>query len=452
MRTSNDFDGPSVRPRHVFAILFLAMAARVNGQPAPQVAPAPNAPAITPVFTLTGEMRTRSEWDRPGGGVATDVFTLLRSRLGVRVDAGQRVRLVAQVQDSRVLGTDNNPAAATAGSFGLHQGYVELYAPWRRADVVIRAGRQEVALGNERLVGVVNWSNVGRSFDGARVSLTPAAAKPGAEAWGVSGFAATVEERGRHFGQATSASNASHVADHVVLGVFASGALTSQAVAELTLLADEAGRYRGYVNANRTTLHGRVRLSKIAGLSIDVEGALQTGHQLDSSAAALGRRQNVRAWMTGARIGTPAGKTAPATLTVGADILSGDDSAHDARYSAFNTLYASNHAYYGLMDVIGEPAATTRERGLTDALATASYRVSASLRPRVELHRFTLASGSDRDLGWEGDLVLPFRLSPAATMDVGYGAFRAGRAAPSVALGANSTVKSWAYLSLRAGF
>jgi hypothetical protein len=448
MQTTNDSDGRMARSRYAMAMLLVALAVRVDAQPAPQGGTPSNAPALTPVITLTGEMRTRSEWDRPGGGIATDVFTLLRSRLGVRVDAAQRVRLVAQVQDSRVLGAEGTPAAATAGSFGLHQGYVELYAPWRRSDVVIRAGRQEVALGNERLVGVVNWSNVGRSFDGARVTFTPSGGAPGTESWSVSGFAATVEERGRHFGGTV----ANPAPDHIVLGLFASRPVSRGTVAELTLLADEAGRYRGYVNANRTTVHGRVRSPRLAALSLDIEGALQVGHQVDSSAAGLGRRQPVRAWMMGARVGTPTKNATRGTLVVGVDVLSGDDSAHDERYSTFNTLYASNHAFYGLMDVIGEPAASTRERGLTDALAVASWRVSGSLRPRAELHRFALASGRDRPLGWEGDVVLPFRLSPAATMDIGYGAFRADRGAPTIGLGAKSTTKSWAYLSLRAGF
>ena len=454
MQTTIDSGGLSLRPLRALTVMLVAMTVRVHAQPAPQSGAASSASAVTPVITLSGEMRTRSEWDRPGSGVPADMFTLLRSRLGVQVDAAQRVRIVAQVQDSRVLGAEGNPAAATAAAFGLHQGYVELHAPWRRSDIVIRAGRQEVALGNERLVGVVNWSNLGRSFDGARVTFTPAGGKPDAEPWGVSVFAATVEERGRHFGSAasTSATASTHTSDHIVIGLFASRTLSSRIAGEMTMLADESGRYRGFTKANRTTMHGRVRAPIIAGLSVDVEGAMQLGHQVDSSALALGRRQKVRAWMTGARIATSTGNAVRGALTIGVDVLSGDDSAHDAQYSTFNTLYASNHAFYGLMDVIGEPAATTRERGLTDVLAIASWRVSSSLRPRAELHRYALATGSERHLGWEGDVVLPIRISPAATMDIGYGTFRAGRGAPQIGLGANSTVKSWAYLSLRAGF
>src|SRR5690606_22845165 len=35
----------------------------------------------------------------------------------------------------------------------------------------LRLGRQELAYGNERLVGAVGWSNVGRSFDAALLRL-----------------------------------------------------------------------------------------------------------------------------------------------------------------------------------------------------------------------------------------------------------------------------------------
>lgn len=419
------------------------------------------APALqaqsSPVVTFSGEMRTRSEWDKPAGPGIADIFTLLRSRLGARVDAAKGVRLLIQVQDSRVLGAEGNPAAAAIESFDLHQGYLELYSPWRHSNVALRAGRQEIALGNERLIGAANWTNTGRAFDGLRLTLTQATLKSGGAGWDITAFGATVEERGRHFGQSTSTSTAStpaeaRVADHIVVGAYGARALPARAVAELTLLGDEAGRYRGFTNANRTTLHARLRSPRVSIVSADVEGALQFGHQTDSSAAGAGRRQDVHAWMGAVRIGTPVSENMRGSLTLGADALSGDDTPHDTRYSAFSTLYATNHQYYGLQDAIGDPAASTREHGLVDALAIATWRVSSMVRPRAELHRFTLASASERDLGWEADVVFPVRLSAAASMDVGFSTLRAGKAAPALGIGAEKSYRNWAYASLRAGF
>jgi hypothetical protein len=43
-------------------------------------------------------------------------------------------------------------------------------------------------------------------------------------------------------------------------------------------------------------------------------------------------------------------------------------------------------------------------------------------------------------------------MSSAATVELGYTLFRAERAAPLAGLGADGSVRHWAYLQLRAGF
>src|SRR5512132_2039521 len=112
--------------------------------------PPPAAAAAMPTIPITffGEVRTRSEYDRPGGAVAADAFTYLRTRFGARIDAAPGARIVLQLQDSRVLGAEGNATTPAPDAFDLHQGYVELSAPWRRVAVGVRAGRQEIALAN----------------------------------------------------------------------------------------------------------------------------------------------------------------------------------------------------------------------------------------------------------------------------------------------------------------
>ena len=104
------------------------------------------------------------------------------------------------------------------------------------------------------------------------------------------------------------------------------------------------------------------------------------------------------------------------------------------------------------MDVIGDPAASTKERGLVDALLSGSVSLTRDVALQGQLHRFGLPTGSDRALGWESDFVLPIRVNPAATAELGYSLFRAGTGASAVALGAAGNVRHWAYLQLRVGF
>src|SRR5206468_12328731 len=103
------------------ALLFLGSGAPLAAQSAP-VPTAPSATTLSLPITFTGEVRSRTEWDAPGGTAEADLFSLLRSRFAVRVDPTAGVSLVLQLQDSRVLGTESNSrVASTVDQFDLHQ-------------------------------------------------------------------------------------------------------------------------------------------------------------------------------------------------------------------------------------------------------------------------------------------------------------------------------------------
>ena len=431
---------------HALAVAALALGVAVPMRAQSAATTSPPAPVLALPITFFGEVRSRTEWDAPGGAASADVFTMLRSRFGARVDPTRGLSVVLQLQDSRVLGTEGNRASSLVDVFDLHQGYLQLVAPWRGSEIALRAGRQEIALGNERLVGAVNWSNTGRTFDGARVFLAPSG-PTGADRWSVTTFAAVMEENGRRFGGATTAGTAAP--DHVVLGAYASRGAAGKSGADLTLLYDGGASYRSYADAHRTTADARVRALLPLSLRLELEGALQTGAQSYVPATGSPTAQSVRSWLAGARVTHAVGRGA---ATAGVDLLSGDDSPADARYSAFSTMFGTNHPFYGLLDVIGDPAATTKERGLRDAFVTATHPATSWLAPRVELHRFGLASGTERRLGLEADLVAPIRLAAGTTLELGYALFRNGPAAGSLGLGADGSYRKWGYAQLRAGF
>jgi hypothetical protein len=397
--------------------------------------------------TFTGEVRSRTEWDAPGGAAAADLFSMLRTRFAARVEPTAAVSLVLQLQDSRVLGTETNSrVASTVDQFDLHQGYLQLSAAWRASDVALRAGRQEIVLGNERLVGAGNWTNTGRTFDGVR-ALASAKGSRGADRWSATAFAAIMEENGRRFGGV--AAGAPTLPDHFVAGASLTRGAPQKLGVDVTLLYDGGAQYRSFANADRTTLDARLRAPIPAGLRLELEGAAQTGTQSFVDASGIASGQSVRAWLLGARL---ARNVSRAALTLGIDALSGDAAPKDGRYTAFSTMFATNHPYYGLIDVIADPAATTKERGLHDAFGSVAVNVSSAFAPRLELHRFTLAAGADRALGLESDLVAPIKLPANTSLELGLSLFRNGTAAPAVALGDPGTTRRWLYAQLRAGF
>lgn len=402
--------------------------------------------------TFFGEIRARTERDRPGGLLAEDVYTYLRTRIGMRAAPAEGVRLLFQLQDSRVYGVTTSSAAGNPDITDLHQAYVDLSTHWRNAELTTRVGRQEVAFGNERLVGPVGWSNTGRTFDGARVLLAPSAAGAASgPAWSATLFVATVDERGRHFGPPPSAAGQGSPADRAVAGAWLTRAKKDGTV-DVTLLYDGGAKYRSFSESNRYTLDARFRSRAAAPLGFDVEAAWQGGSQQYAPSATSSRGQDVSAWLASARFGALPAAGRRSTALLGADVLSGDDAPADGAYHAFNTMYATNHPFYGIMDLFLDPAARTNDAGLVDVFGSVSREINARTSLRADLHRFAVQAGKAGEIGWELDAVAPIRLSSAASLELGVTTFKASGAASAMGLGASGDYRHWGYVQLRASF
>jgi hypothetical protein len=220
------------------------------------------------------------------------------------------------------------------------------------------------------------------------------------------------------------------------------------------VLHDRGARARGRVVAGRTTVAARLRAPRLFGVvAADLEADVQAGSQrLPATAAApAGPDEAVRAWMLGARVGAPARAGRRLTGAVGLDVLSGDAPSSPARHGAFDTLYGSNHSFYGFADVAGgNPASTLKGRGLADALATASLAATRRATVRADLHRMAPARGGGT-LGWELDVIAPVRVGPKSVVEIGYTSFRAGAAGEALGLGRAGATRGWGYLQLTAG-
>lgn len=397
--------------------------------------------------TFSGEIRARTEWDRPGGGLAEDVYTYLRTRLGVSAAPTDGVRLMFQLQDSRVYGVAASGAAGNPDITDLHQAYVDLSAERRGHEVTARVGRQEVAFGNERLVGPVGWSNTGRTFDGARLTFVPSGDdKAGRSA---TFFVASVEERGRHFGTPTA--SGTYPGDRAVIGALLTRPVR-RGTLEFTALYDNGAKYRSYSESDRYTVYGRFRSAADRPFGVDLEAAWQGGTQQYQQNATTTVDQDVSAWLLGARLGRQPAPGRKASAILGVDVLSGDAKPADGQYHAFNTMYATNHPFYGLMDLFLDPAARTNDAGLVDAFGSVTRALTDRTSLRTDLHRFAVQAGSAGEIGWELDVVAPVKLSSASALEIGYAAFRASDAAAAMGLGALDKVRQWGYVQLRASF
>jgi len=348
---------------------------------------------VRPQVTFSGEVRLRGEWDGRTAGVGDDAATLSRIRLGARVAALDWVAAFAQIQDARAWGTEGNTLTdASADQLDLHQGYVELGRGERLRG---RLGRQELLVGDERLVGAVGWTNTGRVFDGARLY-----GKVGAAEW--SAFWMNVAEQDAllttGLDPQVNQGNQATGADGWLVGGFLAYALGG-ATAELTVLAD-----RNAVTAESYTVNARVH-GTAGVLLFDAAAAYQFGPD---------RAAHFASGKAGSAFG-------PGTVAVQVDYLSGDDDPAAGDAKAFNTLYATNHKYYGYMDYFLNIPGQMNQAGLVDAMLRASVDPTAATRVRADLHHFRAVEdrGQGTTLGTELDLVGTWALGAPAALEVG---------------------------------
>lgn len=119
-----------------------------------------------------GEYRVRWESRTGINGTedADDGYLLSRLRLDLTFKLGDHWKVFLQGQDAQAFGYDPNPdPVSLENDFDLRQAYVE-YRQKEKTGWAVRAGRQELIYGDQRLVGALNWGNTARSFDAVKVS------------------------------------------------------------------------------------------------------------------------------------------------------------------------------------------------------------------------------------------------------------------------------------------
>src|SRR4029450_11914470 len=142
------------------------------GPPPPSPAPAVPAPAVdaTQRIKVGGQIRLRSEYrnqlkpDTAGDTSGSLIGQRARANVGVGTD---RVKGYVEVQDARNWGMESSTTSNERNA-DLHQAYLLLPEVGHKG-ISLTLGRQELAYGDERLLGALDWSTVGRSFDGGVV-------------------------------------------------------------------------------------------------------------------------------------------------------------------------------------------------------------------------------------------------------------------------------------------
>jgi len=122
---------------------------------------------------FSGDYRARLEGTTGVGFKpnSNDAYFLNRFRLNMKIQPTAWLRFNVQAQDSRVFGKNQTPAAPPfQNTFDLRMAYVEI-GDSEKKTVGLRVGRQELAFGEQRLIGHLNWTNTARTFDAVRATF-----------------------------------------------------------------------------------------------------------------------------------------------------------------------------------------------------------------------------------------------------------------------------------------
>lgn len=317
--------------------------------PAAQLQPTPRPPfpnrannVLPSWLRVRGEFRERIEGFENSGFTADrdDSYALSRVRLNATVNVSKSLSFQANVHDARVAGKQVGPTTAPfRGPFDLRTAFADIGDA--KAPVAARLGRQELAFGEQRLLGHLAWVNTGRSWDAARVILR-------AKSWQADVFGASLV---RSLPDAFDKSgNGNRLA-----GVYASSAkVVPQAVVEPFLFWRRDVNLRSELTAvsgpttvgdlSQTTMGVRVAGKLPARLDYGVEMAMQRGSLAADSVNAWAGHWQIRESLPGA---------GAVKLISEYNFATGDDDPADGRRQTFDQLYPTGHDKLGLGDQVG---------------------------------------------------------------------------------------------------
>jgi hypothetical protein len=321
-----------------------------------------------------------------------DLYWLNRFRVTARFSFTPWLSAGVQGQDARVEGR-NGPVAGAPfrDQFDLRLAHADV-GSLERSRLAVRVGRQELAFGDQRLVGHVSWLNTARSFDAVRGVFRHKKLR-------IDGFAASVVNV--QTGEFNSSGEGSYFygAD-APLAILPLGGILEpyQFVRSARNQRSDAG-VAGTLLSSTTGVRIAGKLTSLT--DYNVEAAIQRGSLAEDNISAWGGH-----WTVGHTLS--AGRTTYRAFGE-YNYASGDETPGDGRRGTFDQLYPTPHDKYGLADQVGWRNIHHLRTGL-------EFRPKPKLALTAGYHSFWLASARDALYNAAGAAIarLPAGLSAVA--------------------------------------
>ncbi len=342
-----------------------------------------------------------------------DAYGLSRLLVHVGIQPKPWLKVFVQGQDARAPGKQD-ATPFFRDPMDLRQAYVEL-GEIERGWLRVRAGRQDLLYGAQRLIGPLDWSNTARQFDAVKLTV-------GKKDMSMDVFSASVVRiDDTAFNRSRSGENL-----HGLYGGL--NKLFPNTTFEPYLLwkTQPATGSLTVRDADVYTAGFRLLRPLPAGFDTAVELARQFGH--------FGP-QDVSAWGAYGILGytPPALKLSP-RFSVEYTYGSGNRNPADPTVRTFDQLFPTGHLYLGVADLVGW-------RNIKAARGGVELKPHAKLQLAVDVFSFWLASPQDhlynaggriaarapeggvRDthVGEELDITLVYKPAPYLTVGAGFG-------------------------------
>ena len=289
---------------------------------------------MTVDFYLRGRLESQSSDDYVSGNEQTYVLTRVWGGLEVRPTPW----LTGYIQfiDTHAPGEPAKYAASNMrDTFDDRQAFLEFHKTFDKVPVKIIAGRQELRYGNERLVGISDWTNNSRTWDGFLGRIGDKNRIDFFSTSVVTVHPTSLDTHGAGLTFHGAVGTITTWVPHTVIQPF----VYVKALPRVESLQDTYG------TETEVTPGGEVSGTYPGGFNFDVLGALQRGsYSSDSIRSAAGI---VKAGYTSQKV-----YWQPRLLGE-YDYASGNPHTDPQRIGTFDQQYPSNHNAFGLVDLFG---------------------------------------------------------------------------------------------------
>lgn len=395
-----------------------------------------------PVFAesdikVSGQLRFRPEMrDKQKFGSVDDdkqAFIGSRARLTIDANVAEDVTAKLTLQDVRVWGEESNVNTSLEGddvqAVDVFEGYFQI-DNIMDSGIGVKAGRQTLVYGDQRLLGHLGWKDQARTHDGFKIMANMGAIN-------LDIFATKEKESGKPSDEKN---------DDDLLGAYAVAKLAEGITLDVYAINWKTGG--GDAKGKNIMTYGARVAAKMGAFDATAEAAFQSGdwsEGVSHSANAYAVKAGFKPGFMGVRIG------------VEYDYGSGDDNISDTDHKTFVFPYHTNHAHYGYMDYFSWG-------NMQDIRISLSAAPAEKVIVKLDYHMFSLAEANDNwynvvgtavfaapvagkdstKAGNEIDLTVVYKAMANTKLVAGYSIFQPGDAAKD-RFGKDES-SNWSYL------